>query len=275
MTRSSDVSRRSTVATSLIPALSAGGFQAVFFNPYDRALYLRVQNRNSFFHHSNWTHPFQGFANSALYRTVASATYLFWQDEAARALSTSCPDLEPSRRRFLVGVIAGSLNGIVLNPMQLVKFHMWSSGGEATFGTAFRNLRGEGARIFGRGVGVSMMRDVTFGVTYEVLRRDCVASQSSAHRLLLDCAAGMVASVASSPFNFARTLIFGAPASGCPLSTSTLLQFLVKETIAIPTSRAKWRHLNARLNIGWGTIRVGCGMACGQYVFRAVQSRVS
>jgi hypothetical protein len=269
--------RRIDVRSSLMPALASGAVQAVVFNPYDRALYLRVHHRTLFLDPSNWSHPFQGFGNSALYRTIAGATYLFWQDEATRIILAAKPDIEAKRRRFCVGLMAGAMNGLFLNPMQLVKFRMWASGDSATFGSSFRQLIAEGGpHVLGRGVVVSMLRDVTFGVTYECLRFEQVLlAENRSTRMAYDCTAGMVASVASSPFNFARNLIFSAPPAGCPLSMTTLLSFLQKETKALPTWGARFRHLNSRLNVGWGTLRVGVGMGAGQLIFRSAQAKLA
>jgi hypothetical protein len=260
-----------SLSTSLCPALASGLVQAVAFNPYDRALYLRVHNRTPFFCLSNWRNPFQGFTNSAAYRTVASAMYLFWQDAASRAVDVAHPAATSGQRSTFVGFAAGTMNGILLNPLQLVKFRMWSIGDHATFGSSFRELaRVGGPSVFVRGMGISIARDVCFGVAYESLRRDR-RDEPVLHRLASDCAAGMAASVFSSPFNFARNLIYGAPPSGCPLSTMTLCSYLIKETMSLTTARTRLAHINSRLNVGWGTLRVGVGMASGQLLFRYVQ----
>ena len=260
-----------SLSRSLFPALGSGFVQAVVFNPYDRALYLRVHNRSPFLCRTNWSNPFQGFANSAAYRTVASAMYLFWQDETGKCFDESFPDAAANERRLFVGMAAGTMNGVLLNPMQLVKFRMWSLGDHATFGHSFRELASEGGvTVFRRGMGISIGRDVCFGVVYESLRRHR-GSEEVHKRVASDCAAGMVASVCSSPFNFARNLIYGAPPSGCPLSTSTLCSYLAKETMSLSTGHARLVHLNSRLNVGWGTLRVGIGMASGQLLFKFFQ----
>lgn len=255
-----------------LPALVAGGVQSVVFNPIDRALYLRVHHRRSFSDVHNWSHPFQGFANAAAYRTVASGMYLFWQGETSDSLRATVPQLSSSLHALVVGSVAGSMNGVLLNPLQLVKFRMWSTGGDATFFASFREMiQIGGLSTLQRGTVVSVARDMTFGVVYELLRGAPVSGESTVSRVIRDCGAGMLASTISSPLNYARNQIYGSPTAGCPLTVRQLCHFLWLETHAMPTPYQKISHLNARLNVGWGTIRVGLGMAVGQLCYRRTQ----
>ena len=113
--------------------------------------------------------------------------------------------------------------------------------------------------------------------------------------ILLNFVASLVAAAMSSPFNYLRSLAYGAPANAVPLQMRHLIRSLVIQMKFIyyhgesfskiayqdhpDMKRAGKRHplkllrtINARLNIGWGSVRVGVGMAIGQYVFAFVQS---
>lgn len=122
------------------PALCSGAIQAVLFNPYDRALYVRVQQkRKHFLDRRNFQAPFQGFANAAAYRTISSASYIFWQDTcrywieeigggAAKNQFTSAN--YPVAYSAVIGVVSGAANGLALNNMQAIKFTMWSQSSQ-------------------------------------------------------------------------------------------------------------------------------------------------
>lgn len=258
----------------LLPALLSGAVQAVLFNPIDRALYLRVHHRRSLVHPHNWTTPFQGFGNAAVYRTICGGSYLFWQDMGRAAIVAHAPQVQhvhPSWLQFGVGVFAGSLNGLMLNQLQIVKYRMWSDNHGTFLSVSQRMWKDVGASIFFRGVSVSMLRDVTFGITYEVMRVPHRTERHPALQFLCNSLAAMVASIISSPINYCRNLIYGAPSVSCPLRVGSMLRLLALEAVERPTSLERFSFLNGRLNVGWGSVRVGVGMAIGQLVFHQMK----
>lgn len=261
--------------TTFASAALSGSAQAVLFNPIDRALFLRVHNRRpSLFCWENFKHPFQGFGNAALYRTVSSGTYLYYQDIFRRRWIQFRPALEqesPTKLNLLVGLSAGCANAALLNPLQLIKYHMWSADDPNAkfFGVARKLMEHGGASILVRGIGVSICRDVCFGVTYECARLPQVTrDRHESVRFAVNTAAASLASAMSAPFNYCRNMIYGAPIVSCPLRMRLLIEFLLRETWNDTGGfRSRMNHLNARLNVGWGSLRVGIGMAVGQLVF--------
>lgn len=160
------------------PALLSGAAQAIIFNPFDRALYVRVKfRRKHFLDRRNFHHPFQGFMNAAVYRTLVGASYVFWQDFVQKIIEKTAPDkLQLSRcpalTAFIIGMLAGSLNGAALNGMQVVKYRMWNMENNANFfKVALQAYRESGVSIFFRGIGITILRDCVFGVVYELFRR--------------------------------------------------------------------------------------------------------
>lgn len=186
------------------PALVSGAIQSVLFNPFDRALYVRVQSRRRrFLDRRNFERPFQGFGNAAVYRTIVGASYVFWQDSCRIWIPRAVPSLSeaqnPTLNAVSVGLIAGAANGLALNNLQAIKFRMWteappeqlhpsatrltsaslptapaatsSSTSMGFFGTARNMYATGGIRVFYRGCIITMQRDSVFGVTYEGLRR--------------------------------------------------------------------------------------------------------
>ncbi|KAG8347509.1 putative Mitochondrial carrier protein [Trypanosoma vivax] len=165
------------------PALLSGAAQSILFNPFDRALYVRVKfRRHRFLDWRNFERPFQGFMNAAVYRTLVGASYLFWQDSVRIFIERFAPvhiqsSHSPNLNAFLIGAIAGTMNGSVLNGMQVVKYRMWGIEGKPSFISITLNmLKESGPSIFFRGIGATALRDCVFGVVYEMCRR-CVPLQ--------------------------------------------------------------------------------------------------
>lgn len=265
---------RASIAGSALPALGSGAVQSVIFNPIDRALFLRVHHLRSFFHPDNWSNPFQGFANAAFYRTLCSASYLFWQDftkaEVHRRWGRDA--LSPSTMQMCVGAMAGTCNGSLLNALQIVKYRAWSDGNGTFWNVSRKMLHDAGWRIFFRGVKVSIARDSVFGVTYELLRAPHrTVDRGMTVQFLVNLTAAVIACVISSPLNYCRNIVYAAPPQGCPLRVHHLLVFMVRDAMTKPSLAAAFTHINVRLNVGWGSVRVGLGMAVGQMLFRVFQ----
>jgi len=79
--------------------------------------------------------------------------------------------------------------------------------------------------------------------------------------------AAVLATVASGPFNFARSVKYATPANERAPSTLQVLRNLWRETVAQKGMWQRWCYAQQRLRIGWGTARVGVGMAMGQQLF--------
>jgi hypothetical protein len=105
--------------------------------------------------------------------------------------------------------------------------------------------------------------------------------------------AALIATVVSSPINYVRSILYGTPVASACLPKMAIMRFLwIQMKYALhhgesyrkiayhsadckPLGRhyfAAWKVLNRRLNVGWGSLRVGLGMATGQYIFALVQA---
>ncbi|KPI85730.1 hypothetical protein ABL78_5217 [Leptomonas seymouri] len=173
------VSEKDGFAYTAGPALVSGASQAIFFNPIDRALYVRVKfRRKHFLDKRNFERPFQGFMNAAVYRTLVGASYMFWQDSMRiviehLALERCQASVSPQLNSMIIGLSAGSVNGFALNTLQAVKFRMWNTDerGITFLRTATNMYREGGLAIFFRGCITTMVRDSVFGLVYETTRR--------------------------------------------------------------------------------------------------------
>lgn len=330
---SKEALQSSIVNSAVLPALLSGAVQAALFNPYDRALYVRVKyRRKKFLDWRNFDRPFQGFLNASFYRTTVSGGYFLWQDIVRIAIERFFPARfhdasSPQFNGALIGLLAGSLNGFLLNPLQIVKFRMWNSGSSAEamnfWRTARQLFREGGSHIFFRGCLTTVVRDCVFGVTYESVRRmnygDIVfsppneksAGEQQAARcdkasLLSNMSAALCASILSSPFNFVRSVVYSTAPGATPVNAVFLYRALANQLKFVyrfgesyvdlasmtPDKRiyvaahhrivprqyypkAAWAWFNSRLNIGWGSLRIGLGMGMSQNLFYFFQKSFS
>lgn len=322
---SKDPLQSSILHSAVLPALLSGAVQAALFNPYDRALYVRVKyRRRKFLDWRNFDRPFQGFLNASFYRTTVSGGYFLWQDTVRIVIERFFPSqfhggASPQFNAALIGLLAGALNGFLLNPLQIVKFRMWNSGSSAAamnfWQTARQLFREGGCHIFFRGCLTTVIRDCVFGVTYESVRRmnygdmffssptDKEAEEQHSGRydkasLFSNMSAALCASILSSPFNFVRSVVYSTAPGATPVNAIFLYRALANQLKFVyrygdsyvhrasiaPGDRIKhlarscgaqrrcypketWGWFNSRLNIGWGSLRIGLGMGMSQNLF--------
>jgi hypothetical protein len=85
----------------------------------------------------------------------------------------------------------------------------------------------------------------------------------------------IVSAIASSPFNYARTIQYATPPHEKPLFITQILHSVWNQSKAMPTIMERMGFFQNQFRIGWGTARVGAGMAVGQAVFDGIKSRLS
>lgn len=226
------------------PALVSGAAQAVLFNPVDRALYVRVKHRRKrFLDWRNFERPFQGFFNAAVYRTLVGASYMFWQDSAriyiTRFLPEYCQaDVSPQLNSFIIGLFAGSINGLALNMLQAVKFRMWNSDKRGvTFASTARLMYHEaGIPIFFRGCMTTVVRDSVFGVVYETMRRSRAWKDFFYENVTAAMAGGWLdrepSEAAEKPTRATERRTSAATAAHSPCGTCSFLSNLVAAIVA-------------------------------------------
>ena len=263
-------------------SIICGSVQAGLFNPIDRALYLSVVGRKHFLHKSNWTSPFHGFTQSVFHRIISGGFYFFLQatirDMITPVLSSyNCSE---STVNFYIGLLSGGINGAVLNQLATVKYHCWGKEG-MRFSCAVKEMwRFGGYSPFFKGITDTINRDAVNGIFYELLRnilrkkliRNSKDENVKTKIFFCNMSSAALATAASSPFNYARNIKFATHPGITPLTTFQCLKQLARETKQEVGSYQKINFLQQRLNIGWGTARVGVGMAIGQESFDFTRS---
>ena len=106
----------------------SGLIQAAVFNPWDRALYLSVMHHRDFLHRENFSKPFAGVMQTITQRAISSGLYFPLEEIFTEAITDwnskrADNDTRGAQRtiNFVAGLLAGSTNGLLLNPFSSVK----------------------------------------------------------------------------------------------------------------------------------------------------------
>jgi len=182
---------------------------------------------------------------------------------------------------FLAGNLAGAINGIALNPASAVKYHTWGHEHSSFFRTAQLMWRDGGIAPFLKGTCPTILRDLTFGGIYSLLRHGIYLSLEEAEPgiertrgeiFLVNVVAAGVATTASGPFNYVRNIKYSVPADMRPPTTSAILRDLWREVCKKKDPWSKLSLIQDRLRIGWGTGRVAVGMAFTNHIYEYCKS---
>jgi hypothetical protein len=259
-----------------VAGILGGACVAGVFSPWDRALYLSVKNKRPFFEPSCWRNPYQGFLNGMFQRTLSAGMYFPLYDFyfSPMLLSFRQRGLNCNFVPIFSGTLAGVTSGVLLNSFCVVKYGNWGSNMSA-LETTKQLYRQGGVGAFFNATGTTAMRDAIFGTCYAGLRAFLVPEMNPSRRdsMFASVVAGAVGTIVSSPLNYARNMKYAAGTSGLPApSISLIFSELLSDTM-----KQKGRYLSylqGRLRVGWGTARVGIGMAAGFELYEFLKAEL-
>lgn len=257
--------------------LASGIFCSGLFNPWDRALYLSVKNNKPFLSAENFSKPYQGVSQALVQRSFIGGIYFVMQGELKEYLYPYLRNnlkVGETTAQFCVGTAAGSVSGVLTNPISAMKYHTWNHEHHSFLRSAKEMWSKGGVKPFTNGAGATMARDMVFGSTYEVLRNiiknNPKLTDKNNHALesVANTTAAGVATVASGPLNYVRSVQYATPPNIKPPRITQALTSVWQEAKQNhPKPLDKLRFIQQQFRIGWGTIRVAAGMAVGQKVF--------
>lgn len=265
----------STLKKGVITGLISGSAQATAFHPWDRALYLAQTHKplpRPFFHAENWAHPFHNIWQSVGQRTITSGSYFVFQ-AIFSPIKTVMKERGYSQEsaNIALGVSAGAITGTINNPLTYTRYVSWGPEKLSFMDSARHLYTAGGASIFTRGMTPSILRDMFFGSIYEVSRTRFRVLLDAENHPLKKFGADMMGATTgilfAAPFNYARNIIYKAPANEPSPTVSTLMkQLFFSPHIEQTTSKELIQTIGRALQIGPATIRFACGMAFGQFV---------
>lgn len=167
----------------IMAGLASGVSVAGLFNPWDRALYLSVLHTRPFLTPANFHHPYQGFLQVVVHRTLSGGLYFPLFDMAqpftkeiisnwAQGQSSESrvtPAEQSALLHFVCGNFAGGVSGILLNGLTAVKYASWD-GRTGFFQTARDMYVAGGHRPFFKGVNATVARDTIFGGVFALAK---------------------------------------------------------------------------------------------------------
>jgi hypothetical protein len=275
---------------SLLPVIYAassvltGIITTGIFNPIDRALYLAVVEKRSFLNAANFQAPYQGCFQAMLQKCIFGSLYYISQDALKTTLHPYLVNQLKTPEVFAnlsLGLLAGSLNGILSNPMSAVKYTTWGDDNRKYLPTAKEMWKTNRFKPFIRGTRATVYREMAFGSVYEIfrnqLRSQFIAPETAqtTHTsgvltigFACNTLSAVFATVAASPFNYARNMQYKVPLQTTAPTVKTILSTAYKEASKErKTVIGKANFFATKFQIGWGTARAGVGMAVGQILF--------
>mmetsp|Transcript_10044 Transcript_10044/g.22557 ORF Transcript_10044/g.22557 Transcript_10044/m.22557 type:complete len:297 (+) Transcript_10044:58-948(+) len=260
--------RRCRDCTPFISGFLAGTTVTAALHPWDRALYLSVIRATPFLSRANWQNPYGGLSQTLVGRSISSGLYFPLEQICSAAIGSN----------IIGGQTASVINGLVLNPLNLVKYQCWGQEQYTSFQfTALKLYRDAGPLVFLRGAFPTMLRDAIFGLCFACrkgLQEDQGGNEAQNFAVAVLCAA--VGTTLSSPFNYIRNLAYAEP-SWMELETvkskkaywDRVFADLASDVRAQETKAGAMRCLQSRFRLGWGTLRVAIGMGLTDQAYRA------
>lgn len=168
------------------------------------------------------------------------------------------------------------------------QYHYWGKlpcGNENFLSIAREILQQGGFHQFFVGTKATVKRDLIFGGCFALLRHEFLpilirksknamehaeAPNSSRKRtdFAINMIAATVATILSSPMNYVRNIHYATDPSSKPATSIQILRELVhRANHENPTWSGRVHFMQQMLRLGWGTLRVGCGMAVGAMLY--------
>lgn len=234
--------------TPCVTSISTGLVQTFIYHPVDLVLHRYMTYGESLFHRSTYRSPYSGFVPSCFQKTISNSVYFLYQDLFHPILPN----------KLHLGLLIGTLNSVTLAPFNALKFFHWhySDINSIIPKSRVRHLyQFGGPSIFFRGLPPSLARDVVFSCIYESHR-----SQSPLHNV----GVVMFASLASSPFNYLRNHRCSQILHHHPDTYKTIISHFLHD---LRTSEHPLCFIQRKFCLGLGTVRIGLGVASGQYFY--------
>ncbi|CAD7974045.1 unnamed protein product [Amoebophrya sp. A25] len=261
----------------VLAGVSSGVVQVVIWNPYDRALYLSSVHQRPFFTRENWIRSVSDFNRGLLpnlmQRVITYGMY-FPLEQAWVRILLGCLDkgLEDASASTiggwskillvapLAGQLTGACSGLVTNYLSLIKYKQYQREVQRSLLSDLQRIMHTQGTL-SRGLFATVCRDSVFGGVFTSLR---VLWQNEEYQLGVNFVAASLATICSGPLNYARNLQY-AGQQGDRRTIRSVMQELGQDARG---GAAGLRALTLKLRIGWGSVRVGLGMASGNYFYR-------
>jgi hypothetical protein len=233
-----------------------GCISTVLFNPMDRALYLMVKDRKSFFDITVWKHPYLGVTQALYSRIIGYGLYFpFFEFYKNKTEST-----------FKSGILTGLTTTIFNHPMNVIKMYNWNNQNpkNSIITLANKIYIKYGMLSFFRGIHYTFTRDALFSTIFFKLSEKYNKKKS----LFNDTIYASLATVLSSPINYYRSAMY------FNFNDNPTFYNITEELLNdIKKNKDKkiYYLLHNKFNIGFGTLRVGVGIAVSKKIYEIIE----
>jgi len=237
--------------------LLTGVINVAIFNPFDRALYLSTKDHSTIFDLKYCKSPYQGVLNGIVQRTISYGLYYPMIDIINKKLKNPIMSM----------MATSAIIGVVTSPLSAIKLTNWNSDHSTKIISFARQMYVKGGLFpFFRGTIVTLKRDLIFGATLGYFSY----TYNTKKEFLQDAVFATFATILSSPFNYLRVIKYNAPCD-IHLPNHIILKDLInvvqKECPDYNTMRKIIYTFHHKFNVGWGSLRVGLGMAMSRQLY--------
>jgi hypothetical protein len=246
-------------AKPLIDGVLTGCFSTALFNPVDRALYIMVRDKKPIMDPALWKTPYQGVTKALYGRIISYGVYLSFFDKYSDFFS------QKVQHPLLFASLATSTSTVGLSQwVNVLKLYQWNHQVSlGMFRSTKQMVNAYGWRVFCRGLPQTLVRDFTFTSTYFF----CMHKWNKEKKFAKNVVFASCATALTSPLNYFRNRVFfNFNEPHVPLKL--VLHELSEE---MKTKKTLWKKVGyialERGNIGFGTLRVGVGMAVADKIY--------
>ncbi len=226
-----------------------------------------------------------GATNGLLMNPLAAVKYSFWgATESDRGFLHTAKEMfqRGGLRIFFVGsaatvtrdLVFGAFYGVLRHELPWIKQAIWPklTSTSSQFFSSTMNTKNSPGISTDKDSSTSTdgtPRSTTIGAT-----RDSRIVLQLKPTFGMNLIAASIATIISAPWNYVRNVHYSTPIGEKPVGTLTILRQLWCQAMQEKTIIGKMFHLQRQLRIGWGTARVGCGMAFSSHVYNVISKQL-
>lgn len=230
-------------------SIIVGVFQAIIFNPLDKAIYNSIIYNNSLLTHKNWIKPFAGTSNGIYTRIISGGLYFYLLDYTKK--------MDIYQSAFSVSLSTS----LILNPFNVIKFKSYTDN-ITTYKSLISCYKQQGFKFCKIGIESLIIRDFIFNCIYLKYKKD---NNDLIHNCSIICAA----SVISSPFHYLRNMKY--------YNNDSYYNICKKLIIDTTNNNQKIKayFLIKQFGIGYGTARTVAGVYSGQIMYSTMKELIT
>lgn len=226
-------------------SIIVGIFQAIIFNPLDKAIYNSIIYNNSLISRKNWIKPFAGTTNGIYTRIISGGLYFYLLDY------TKHLDMYQS------ALTVSLTTSIILNPFNVIKFKSYTDN-ITTYKSLISCYKLHGLKFCRIGIESLIVRDFIFNCIY-------LKYKKNNNDLIHNCSIICAASVISSPFHYLRNMKYYNNDSYYNIFKKLLLD------VNNNNQKIKAYFVFKQFGIGYGTARTVAGVYSGQFMYSTIK----